>query len=221
MCGRYSLGKTDRLDWVRFGVAPLRDLAPHWNIAPGTDVLAIREGKNGRRATILRWGLIPGWATDPAIGHRLANGRAESADVKPAFRDAFRARRCLLPADGFYEWEGVKGQKGRQPWRVEPKDGSVVALGGLWDSWRDPGGEVRRTCTILTVPVNVALRHIHDRMPVIVAPDDFAAWLSRESALEDVKALCRPAPDDLLDAWRVSSAINTATNDDETVAAPL
>lgn len=219
MCGRYSLGRTDRLDWAGLGVAPLPDLAPHWNIAPGADVLAIREGGAGRQAVTLRWGLIPSWAKDPAIGHRLANARAESADMRTAFRDAFRLRRCILPADGFYEWEGLKGQKRRQPWRVEARDGGILALGAIWESWRDPEGDPLETCTILTVPANETIEPIHDRMPVIVARGDIAAWLSPKRSVGDAKALCHPAPDDLLDCWRVSFAINTATNDDATVAA--
>lgn len=221
MCGRYSLGKTDRLDWVRFGVPAIRNLKPHWNIAPGADVVAIREGRFGREAATLRWGLIPNWSRDPAIGDRLANARAESAHEKPAFSAAFKARRCLLPADGFYEWQVVPGQKRRQPWRVEPTDGGVLALGGLWEHWRGADGEERETCTILTVPVNDALAHIHDRMPVIVAPAAFAAWLSRETSIARARELCRSTPGALLTAWRVSLAINAATNDSAAVAEPL
>lgn len=221
MCGRYSLGKSDRLDWARFGVPAIPNLKPRWNIAPGTDVVAIREGKFGREAATLRWGLIPNWSRDPAIGHRLTNARAESAHEKPAFSAAFTARRCLLPADGFYEWQVVPGRKRKQPWRVEPADGGVLALGGLWEHWRGAEGEERETCTILTVPVSDALAHIHDRMPVIVAPAEFGAWLARETSVERARDLCRSAPGALLTAWRVSLAINAATNDDQSVTAVL
>lgn len=219
MCGRYSLGKTDRLDWGALRVVPVPRLVPHWNIAPGSDVLAIRETGRGREAAMLRWGLIPTWAQDPSIGRRLANARAESADKRTAFRDAFRARRCLLPADGFYEWEGHKGQRHRQPWRVEPAEGGIIALAAIWEPWRDHAGSVLETCSILTVPANEALEPIHDRMPVVLAPADFAAWLSPETGAGAAKVLCRPAPNDLFDTWRVSHAINTAANDDESVAA--
>ena len=221
MCGRYSLGKTDRFEWGRFGVKPLPGLQPHWNITPSADVVAIRDGKDGREATWLRWGLIPNWAKDPTIGNRLVNARAESAHTKPAFESAFKSRRCLLPADGFYEWQVVPGQKRRQPWRVEAKDGALLALGALWESWRAPEGDARETCTILTVPVNASLEHIHDRMPVIVAASDFNTWLSRETSSDSAKSLCHPAPDALLTAWRISFAINAAANDDASVAAPL
>jgi putative SOS response-associated peptidase YedK len=221
MCGRYSLGKTDRVDWGKFGVAPLPNLDPHWNIAPGTDVVAIRECAAGREATLLRWGLIPSWAKDPSIGNRLANARAETAHEKPAYRSAFKSRRCLLPADGFYEWQVVKGEKRKQPWRIEARDGGVLALGALWESWRDPGGETHETCTVLTVPVNKALAHIHDRMPLIVAPCEFGAWLARDTSTERARELCDPAPEALLAAWPIGLAVNTPTNDDQSVAEPI
>lgn len=221
MCGRYSLGKTDRVDWGTFGVAPLPSLDPRWNIAPGSDVVAIREGAAGREATLLRWGLIPGWAKDPAIGNRLANARAETAHEKPAFRSAFKARRCLLPADGFYEWQVVKGEKQKQPWRIEAKDGAILALGALWESWCEPAGETRETCTILTVPVNTSLAQIHDRMPLIVAPGEFAAWLARDTSVERAQEMCDSAPDALLAAWPIGLAVNTPTNDDPRVAEPI
>ena len=221
MCGRYSLGKTDRLDWGTFGVAPLPTLEPHWNIAPGADVVAIRERAAGREATLLRWGLIPSWAKDRSIGTRLANARAETAGEKPAFRGAFKSRRCLLPADGFYEWQAVKGEKRRQPWRIEANDGAILALGALWESWREPGGEMRETCTILTVPVNASLAHIHDRMPLIVAPREFTAWLARNTSTERARELCVAAPDALLAAWPIGLAVNTPTNDDPGIAEPV
>lgn len=221
MCGRYSLGKTDRLDWGKFGVAPLPNLEPHWNIAPGAEVVAIREGVAGREATLLRWGLIPSWAKDPSIGNRLANARAETAHEKPAFRGAFRSRRCLLPADGFYEWQVVKGKKRKQPWRIEAKDGAILALGALWEAWREPGGATRESCTILTVPVNTALAHLHERMPLIVAPPAFAPWLAPETSTERARELCHAAPDALLAAWPVGLAVNTPTNDDPGLAEPI
>jgi putative SOS response-associated peptidase YedK len=221
MCGRYSLGKADRVDWGSFGVAPLPNLVPHWNIAPGADVVAIREGAAGREATLLRWGLIPGWAKDAGIGNRLANARAETAHEKPAFRGAFKARRCLLPADGFYEWQVVKGEKRKQPWRIEATDGAILALGALWESWRDPGGETRETCTILTVPANTSLAQIHDRMPLIVAPRAFTAWLARDTSTERAKELCVEAPEVLLAAWPIGHAVNTPTNDGPGIADPV
>ena len=217
MCGRYSFGRTDRVDWGRFGVPPVPDLVPNWNISPGSDVLAVREGETA----LLRWGLVPAWAGDPSIGNRLINARSESAEEKPAFRDAFRTRRCLLVADGFYEWESVAGQKRRQPWRVEGTDGAIFAMGSLWESWFDRRGTRLESCTILTVPANGALAHIHDRMPLIVAPADYAEWIAQGTPAERVRALCCPAPDAAFTAWRISLAINAAANNDLAVTQPI
>ena len=234
MCGRYSFGKTDRADWVRFGVPAVPNLAPNWNISPGSAVLAVRErtvpGAHAardsaaavqRETALLRWGLVPAWASEPAIGNRFVNARAESAHERTAFREAFRARRCLLPADAFYEWQAIPGQKRKQPWRVEPVDGGLLALGALWESWRGRAGEAIESCTILTVPANASLGQIHDRMPVIVAPGAFNAWLSPETPHDRVRDLCRPAPDTALKAWRISLDINIAANNDAGLARPL
>ena len=205
MCGRYSFGRTDRLDWISFGVAPIPDLVPNWNISPGTNVLAVRQRTTGREAKMLRWGLVPHWAQDPSIGHRLVNARAESAHEKPAFRDGFAVRRCLLPADGFYEWQVVQGQKKKQPWRVERQDGRLCALGAIWERWRLPSGESLETCVILTVPANRELAPIHDRMPVIVTPEAYGEWLSPATSLDRVRTLSSPAPDSLLEVSPESS----------------
>ena len=220
MCGRYSFGKTDRLDWSRFGVARVPNLEPRWNISPGTDVLAVRDGPASRETAMLHWGFIPGNATDPAIGHRLVNARAESAHVTPTFRQAFRSRRCVLPADGFSEWEAVVGAKKKQPWRVEPADGGTLALGGLWEAWRSREGEVRETVTILTVKANSALAEIHDRMPVLITERDLSLWLSPSSSVHQARAICVPAPDASIMAWRISMAINTPGNQDIGVTDP-
>ena len=175
------------MDWARFGVPPLPALEPRWNIAPGTDVLAVRLAGDANATAWLRWGLVPSWARDPAIGHKLANARAETAHEKPSFRAAFTARRCLLPADGFYEWQAVTGQRKKQPWRIERADGGILALGGLWEFWRDAEGGTLESCTVLTVPVNQALAHIHDRLPAHrraarLAPVALPAYDGRQGA---------------------------------------
>jgi putative SOS response-associated peptidase YedK len=245
VCGRYSFGKTDRIDWVRFGVPPVPDLFPRWNIGPGSMVLAVREGRetaasiataatharrgakagaafiHSREVADLRWGLIPGWSRDASVGNRLANARAESAHEKPSFRNAFEARRCVLPACGFYEWQGVAGQKRKQPWRIEPAAGGFFSLGALWERWHGPDGDERETCTILTVPASRALAHIHDRMPVLIDDADLGDWLSHATPLERARALCVSGPDDRCVAWCVSMAINAPANNDPSVAAPL
>ena len=221
MCGRYSLGRTDTFDWSAFGVAPGGGLVPRWNIAPGTDVLAVREGDGGRETALLRWGLVPGWSRDASIGRRLANARAESAHEKTSFRAAFASRRCMLPADGFYEWQQVPGEKRKQPWRIERAGGGGLALGALWEHWRGPDGVTIESCAILTVPANAALSHIHDRMPVIIATADMPDWLARTADLTTARALCVPAPDGLLATWRISTAVNVPGRDDASVAAPV
>ncbi len=221
MCGRYSLGRTDRMDWVHFGVPALTALAPRWNIAPGTDVLAIRHHGGGDESAWLRWGLIPHWAKDPTIGHKLANARAETAHEKPSFRDAFKARRCLIPADGFYEWQGVAGQRRKQPWRIERADGHILALGALWEYWRDPAGQNVETCTVLTVPVNDALRHIHDRLPLILARHDWHRWLSPHTTVDKARELLVAVPDDTLAAWPISDRVNVVAHDDPSLIAPI
>ena len=223
MCARYSLGKTDRLDWGKFGVYKVPALVPRWNVAPGTDVLVIRDVREkGREATTsIKWGLIPYWAKDPKVAHQHINARAETAHEKSAFEGAFKTRRCLLPADGFFEWQTVPGQKRRLPWRAEPADGGILALGGLWDRWKSPEGELVETCTILTVPPNRALAPIHDRMPVLIAPADYERWISEETPLAEARALCAPAGDEELRAFRVSFAVNSSENDEEAVVHPL
>ena len=221
MCGRYSLGRTDRFDWGAFGVAPDAGLVPRWNIAPGTDVLAVRVGNAGRESAMLRWGLVPGWSRDASMGRRLANARAESAHEKPMFRAAFASRRCLLPADGFYEWQQLPGEKRKQPWRIERARGGSLALGAVWERWRGPDGVAIESCAILTVAANAALSHIHDRMPVIIATADMPDWLSPTVAVTTAHALCVPAPDDLLATWRISTAVNVPGRDDASVAAPV
>jgi len=221
MCGRYSFGKLDRVDWGKFGVPPIPGLIPRWNISPGSDVIAVRSAAEGHETASLRWGLVPGWAKDPAIGHRLANARSETAHEKPSFRAAFKARRCLLPADGFYEWQVVAGRRHKQPWRIERADGSILALGGLWEFWRDQQGAKLETCTILTVPVNAALAHVHDRLPLLVDRHDWARWLSPHTSVHAARALLRSPPEDALAAWKISEAVNVVSHDDPSIIEPI
>ena len=149
----------------------------------------------------LKWGLVPFWAKDPAIGAKLMNARSDTAAQKPSFRSAFKSRRCLIIADGFYEWQGVPGARKKQPWRVEGVDGQILALGALWERWRPPEGDVLETCTILTTDVSPGLSRIHDRLPVIIAPEHWSAWLSPQTAHDQVQAICHTPPDGTLTAW--------------------
>jgi putative SOS response-associated peptidase YedK len=221
MCGRFGLTRPDKLDLRRFGVTSAPEVAPRFNVAPGTDILVVRERKAAREASLVRWGLVPWWADNPAIGARMANARADSAFSKPAFRDPMRQRRCLIPADVFYEWQVVAGQKAKQPYAVAMRDSEIFALGGIWDYWKPKdGGEGMVTCAILTTDPNTLLTPIHDRMPVIVPADRYAAWLDPRTPEPAVKDLVQPFPSDAMAAWPISPRVNRATEDDVGILQP-
>ena len=228
MCGRF----TQRYSWREVHAflnlqGPARNLRPRYNVSPSQEVAAVRAGEDGRRRlSMLRWGLIPGWAKDPRIGYKLINARSETASVKPSFRAAFRARRCLVPVDGFYEWTG-RGQT-RQPWLIGFEDDALFAFAGLWERWTVPGGatlpgslaqhtagDVVETCTILTTSANETLAPLHHRMPVILAPDEFDPWLAgREVSLD-------PFPAPAMTVRPVATRVNSPANDDPECVAPI
>lgn len=212
MCGRYTLVTPVGELAERFGVeGPLPELPPSYNVAPGRGVAAVVAEGGRRRLEVLRWGLVPPWADDPSIGDRMINARAETVASKPSFRRAFRERRCLIPADGFYEWQRLDG--GKQPYYVRRKDGARFAFAGLWEIWRREGEEIR-SCTILTTEANGLLGGIHDRMPVIVPPDLYGLWLEGGAEREELDAVLRPYPGDDLEAYPVSRLVNNPANDD-------
>jgi putative SOS response-associated peptidase YedK len=226
MCGRFALSKSDRIDWAQFGVKRGPMLPPHWNLGPGRAIAAVRDTGEGPEVAMLRWGLVPFWASDPAIGNRLANARAESAAEKPAFRAAFRARRCLIPADGFYEWQVVAGASRKQPWFVQRAAGGVFALAGLWERWAPKAGAgdgdaVIETCTILTTEPNALMAPIHSRMPVIIPPASYAAWLSVDTSAAAARALLTAWDPAEWVAHRVGHRVNATANDDAACVAPL
>ncbi len=226
MCGRYSLTTPLEAMSDLFGFVERPNLAPRYNVAPTQQVAAVRLGGEGKRHFVwLRWGLIPGWAKDPAIGSRMINARAESVAEKPAFRAAFRARRCLILADGFYEWQargGDKDKAAKQPYRITLTDGGPFGLAGLWESWRDPqSGEPIESCTIITTEASEGLRSIHPRMPVIVPPKSHAIWLDSASRSEEALALLRPYPSEALVTTAISTRVNKVVNDDSSVIEPL
>jgi putative SOS response-associated peptidase YedK len=160
----------------------------------------------------MRWGLIPSWADDPKIGYKLINARAETVAGKPAFRNAFRQRHCLIPADGFYEWHAA-GTKAKQPWHIRRKDGRPFAFAGLWEHWNAPESPPVESCTIITTDANEVVRPIHDRMPVILDPADYAAWLDpRDPTI--AQELLRPCPAEVMTAFPVSSMVNNPKNED-------
>lgn len=221
MCGRFGLTRPERLDAARLGVAALPRLEPRYNIPPGSDILVIRQRKGERRADLLRWGLVPYWASDPSIGNRMINARVESAFEKPAFRAAMQARRCLIPADVFYEWQAVPGRKQKQPYAVQRRDGTPFALGGLWEFWRpEAGGEGLATCTILTTEPNDLLAPVHDRMPLIVSAEQYDSWLDPETPDAVVARIMAPYASDLLSAWRITRRVNDPAADDAAVLEP-
>lgn len=200
------------------------DDPPRYNIAPSQRIVAVTQPESGQPRALerFRWGLVPFWADDAQIGNRMINARGESVDSKPAFRAAFRKRRCLVPADGYYEWKTVKN--GKQPYLIERHDGGMLAIAGLWEENHkaSESGEVLRTCTLVTTDANPSTRQIHDRMPVMVLPEDHDRWL--DPAVRDrdaLRSLLRPAPDELLRATAVSRHVNSPTHDDPSCVEPV
>jgi len=217
MCGRYELHSHPVALALAFGLAHPPALAARYNVAPMQNVPIIRRNAAGERELVqVRWGFVPRWAKDPSIGARMINARAETVAERPAFRNAYQRHRCLLPADGFYEWR--QGPGGKQPMRIARVDGQPFGMAGLYERWLSPEGEVLDTCAILTTRANARLRALHDRMPVIVPPDQFDRWL--DAANHDVDALFEPPSDDLLCAHPVSTRVNAVRNDDASLIEP-
>ena len=222
MCGRFTLFEADKILSKEFGVSGFPTLSPRYNIAPSQSVAAVRAAPagSGRELAHLRWGLIPSWSKDPAIGNRLINARAETAREKPSFRNAFRRHRCLIPTNGFYEWQQL--ERGKQPYFIRMRDGMIFAFAGLWDRWESPDKGVIETCTILTTAANAVLAPIHDRMPVILPPTEYARWLDPALLNTDSLApLLVPFPPEDMLAFPVSPRVNVPTVDDEKCIAPL
>lgn len=214
MCGRFTLFEpAEELAQV-FGL-PGADLPrPRYNIAPSQPVAAVRLSPEGgeRELALLRWGLVPSWAKDPSIGNRMINARAETVTEKPAFRSAFRSRRCLVPANGFYEWKRAQGRK--QPYYVRMRDGRPFAMAGLWERWQGPSGSAIESCLLVTTQANTLLAPIHDRMPAILSPGDYDSWLSAPGA-EGLRllSLFRPYPPEEMAALEVGTRVNNPAND--------
>ncbi|MEE8583597.1 MAG: SOS response-associated peptidase [Acidobacteriota bacterium] len=210
MCGRYTLTGYQRIPDL-FEVDDVR-IGPRFNIAPTQDVPAVRLGQQGqRRLDLFHWGLIPFWAKDPKMGARMINARSETVDSKPAFRNAFARRRCLIPADGYYEWR--KLPDGKQPFLFRLKDGGLFAFAGLWERWKSPEIGERLSCTILTTSPNPLAAAAHDRMPVILPPEGHRLWLDPGSAPELLKELMIPYQGSDLEAFPVSRTVNNPRNE--------
>jgi putative SOS response-associated peptidase YedK len=219
MCGRYSLASdVEELVEVFDVPLPAFDHIPRYNIAPTQLAPVVAQDRRGRRMGLMRWGLIPFWAKDPAIGNRQINARSETAARRPAFKDAFARRRCLVPADGFYEWAAERGRK--QPYWIS-SPGQLLSFAGLWDRWKPGEGEPVYSFTILTRDATPELRAIHDRMPVIVDAHDRDAWLDRSTEPAELAALMGRRSDPLLAPRRVSTWVNKPDNDDPTCVEPV
>jgi putative SOS response-associated peptidase YedK len=187
-----------------------------YNIAPTQDILSIRRAEDAREAVFLTWGLVPSWAKDVSIGAKLINARSETVTEKPSFREAFKKRRCIIPADGFYEWQRTEGRK--QPFFFQMKDESPFGFAGLWERWQGVGGEAIESCTILTTEANEVLIPVHGRMPVILHSDDYELWLNEDMLKRELlKDLLRPYPSSEMISHPVSTAINSPHNQGETL----
>lgn len=224
MCGRYSLAThgPEELS-ARFGLTESLSVEPRFNIAPGAEVPVITTDRAGRpHAQPLRWGLVPGWAQDPRlVGFKMINARAETLSERPAFRTALERFRCLIPADGFYEWRRGDGAP-KQPFHVARADGALFAFAGLWSVWHRGGADELRTFTIVTTKANAAVAPLHDRMPVILPRDAERAWLAPDTAPSRLRGLLVAAPADALAPRAVGPAVNDARNDGpECLADPL
>jgi len=222
MCGRFTLFEADKILSKEFGVSGVPPLSPRYNIAPSQAIAAVRTPHTGagRELALLRWGLIPSWSKDPAIGNRLINARAETVQEKPSFRNAFRRHRCLIPTNGFYEWQ--RQERGKQPYFVRMRDERIFAFAGLWDRWESPDDGVIESCAILTTAANAVLAPIHGRMPVILPQAEYARWL--DPALKDpdsLSPLLVPFPPEGMLAIPVSPRVNAPSTDDEKCIAPL
>jgi putative SOS response-associated peptidase YedK len=221
VCGRFGLFVTPEVLEEHFALTDFTAALsppPRYNLTPGQAVAVVREHEGRRRLDALEWGLIPFWAKDATIGRKLVNARLDTVATKPAFREAWTRRRCLIPASGFYEWsEPVNGRK--RPHFIRPADEPLLALAGLWERWRSPAGDRVETCVIVTTDASAQLAPIHDRMPLLIPRDAFALWLDPKSGVEDVAQLAARSP--ALEARPVSLAVNDPRKDDETLIAPV
>lgn len=216
MCGRYALTSSPAAIAERFGLAWARDVEPHYNIAPGQMIPVVRETEAGRALALLKWGLIPSWAKDASIGTRLINARGETLGDKPAFRNAYRHRHCLVPANAFYEWKPVAGRK--QPYCIRMRDQTLFGMAALWEHWMAPDGQVVESCTIVTVDANALVGELHDRMPLILAPDDYDAWLAAGPTEAELPHAV--AAEEMV-AYPVSPLVSNARNDDPACLIPI
>ena len=223
MCGRFRLSRRKQVIEKYFDTSSLDgDWSPRYNIAPMQSVPVIRQHPKEpiRQISSMRWGLVPHWAKDPSIAMGTINAKSETAATKPAFRDPFRRRRCLIPADGFYEWKRTGASK--QPYCFEVREGELFAFAGLWDGWKNAGGHWVKTCSILTTTPNTVTAAVHDRMPVILHPESYDLWL--DPGMQDVEViseLLKPYDARLMRCYPVSTRVNHVANDDAECSRPV
>ena len=214
MCGRFTLTLPPKQLELAFPwLTTPKELAPRYNIAP-TQPVAIVPNNGQNRIEFFRWGLIPSWATDPRIGNRMINARSETLAQKPSFRAAYRRRRCLVLADGFYEWRKEPGRRTKTPFYLQSKSGKPFAFAGLWETWRGLDGLAIPSCTIITTRPNALVEPIHNRMPVILPPAAYEQWLDpAEGSPAQLQPLLRPYPAEEMTAYAVSTLVNSPRND--------
>lgn len=215
MCGRFTLKRPEQVKFERIDFSILEDLVPRYNIAPSQNVLTVVQRGSDREATLLQWGLIPYWSNEPKA---IINARVETIDEKPSFKESFQRRRCLIIADGFYEWERMG--KISQPYYFRMNDEAPFAFAGIWDRWR-VDDRTLTTCAIITTTANDLLANIHHRMPVILGSESFDLWLNEESRSSDLKELLTPFPADLMTSHAVSYEVNDTKSDDERLLRPV
>ena len=222
MCGRFALHSDSQVLARRFDVPVPDDILPRYNLAPTQTIPIVRREASGRHVLRARWGLIPSWAKDMNGGYSTFNARAETVAEKPSFRAAFRHRRCLIPADGYYEWQAVPGMKAKQPFFIALRERVPMALAGLWECWRGPAGDTLESCSILVTTANELTGSIHERMPVILAPSAWDFWLDPEQRDSGaLQALLKPYPALEMVAWKVGTWVNDPRHEGAECIAPL
>ena len=226
MCGRFGLGNPERLDGFmhRYAFPEVGMAAPRFNITPSADIPIVLTIDGALVSALARWGLVPSWAKDESVGTRLVQARGETVHEKPSYRSALKSRRGLLPLDLFYEWQAVAGQKVQQPWCIRMRDDEPFAMAALWETWLSPhstDGAFLLSCCVLTTPSNHSLKHIHDRMPLVLYPDDYEQWLDPKTKPDVVQEFIRPYPLDGLHGYKVSTWVNNPSHNDARCVEPL
>ncbi len=214
MCARYTLTVVDgKFIAIYFQLNTVPELIPRYNIAPShkVPVIGVKSDGTTRGWSELTWGFVPHWAQTPADGPKPVNARSETVRTSPPFRDSFRSRRCLLPADGYYEW--LTEGKAKKPFRMTPVQGGLLTFAGIWDVWKSPGLPSVFTCAILTVPANNSMQRFHDRMPALLEPNQFTDWLNPATKVDTAHSMLRSAPDHVLEFAAVSAKVNKAGNE--------